>query len=270
MNPFPSGAGISRLTVPFNGVKITSYGYNNFHYIAPQRHPWIQDQYTLHFVLHGSGTLEIGGKKHPISKQQLFAIPPNEPMMYYPNPDDKWDYVWFCFSGTDAAELFHNLGASIHTPILNTENGSQIEETLALLFSETDSPDAYMVNAIFYQVLHYILQPKPKQTKLVRTLIDQNFQSVDFTIEKLCKECGLSHSQLCRIFSENYGTSPKQYLIQKRLNYAKQLLRETNLKIEAIARSSGYLDSANFMKEFKKKVGMSAGQFRKHAKRPVS
>lgn len=270
MHHFPSGAGVSRLTVPFNGVSITSYGYNNFHYIAPQRHPWIQDQYTLHFVLHGSGTLEISGRKHSISAHQLFLIPPNEPMMYYPNLDDKWDYVWFCFSGTDAKELFRNLGATVNTPILKTENGKEIEEILTHLFSDVQGPDAYMVNAIFYQMLHYVLQSKPKRPRLSRSLIDQNFQSVDFTIEKLCKECGLSHAQLCRNFSTNYGISPKQYLIQKRLDYAKKLLIETDLKIDAVAHSCGYLDSANFMKEFKKKIGMSAGQFRKCAKRPVS
>lgn len=262
MNTFPSGRGVNRLLVPFNGVCITSYGYNNFHYIESQKHPWIQDQYTLHFVLHGSGTLELDGRKHKISAQQIFVIPPGEPMMYYPNPDDKWDYVWFCISGEAAEELFRNMGASLSTPILKTENGSQIEETLAHLFSGKETPDAYMVNAVFYQILHYIVQPKPKRSKLAKLLIDQNFPSVNFTIEKLCKECGLSHAQLCRIFAENYEMSPKQYLMQKRLNYAQRLLRETDLKIEAVARSCGYSDAANFMKSFKSKVGMSAGAYR--------
>lgn len=270
MNTFPTDAGISRLLVPFDGICITSYGYNNFHYIAPQKHPWIQDQYTLHFVLHGSGFLEIGGRKHNILAEQLFVIPPDEPMMYYPNPEDPWDYVWFCISGSSAEALFRNTGASLSSPILKTENGSQIKDTLSHLFDTEDAPDAYMVNAIFYQVLHYLIQPKPKHSNLAKTLIDQNFQSVDFTIEKLCKECGLSHAQLCRNFSANYGISPKQYLIQKRLDYAKKLLIETDLKIDAVAHSCGYLDSANFMKEFKKKVGMSAGQFRNCTKRPVS
>lgn len=65
------------------------------------------------------------------------------------------------------------------------------------------------------------------------------------------------------MFLKEYGIQPKQYLISQRINYAKELLILTDLKLDIVARSCGYNDPVHFMKEFKSRVGVSAGLFRK-------
>ena len=65
------------------------------------------------------------------------------------------------------------------------------------------------------------------------------------------------------MFLKEYGIQPKQYLISQRINYAKELLIQTDLKLDIVARSCGYNDPVHFMKEFKSRVGVSAGLFRK-------
>lgn len=262
MGNFPQGAGVNKMLVPLGGFSVTAVGYHNFNYLAPQQQQWVQKNYTLHFVLKGSGELKMAGKTHRISAQQIFVVPPNVPMLYYPNPKDKWSYVWFCVEG-GAEELFKTTGATLEKPVLTPRQGPHIAQLLSTLFEKDSIADAYKVTSVFFEILHCIARPKTPGARAIKPFIDRNFQSVDFTIAKLCEECHLSHAQLCRVFLKEHGISPKQYLITKRMEYAKSLLVDTSLKIDAVARSCGYTDSVNFMKEFKRRVGKTPGQYRK-------
>lgn len=266
MSDFPTGKGFEKMLAYTGYPGITTVGYNNLAYWAPQQKPWVQKHYTLHFVLHGSGFLEIDGRRHAVFAQQIFIIPPNELMMYYPNPADQWDYIWFCVNGAGAAALFKSTGANIRHPILQTDYGTHLTAVLSGLFKNGHFADDYRIISVFYEVMHCITQPRSPDRTDIKYMIDRNFQFVEFTIEKLCRDCHLSHAQLCRVFLKHYGVQPKQYLIYRRLEYAKELLRQTDLKLDAVARSCGYGDPIHFMKEFKRREGVSAGQYRKTQK----
>lgn len=266
MYRFPPGEGFSKMLTEAGPVSISTVGYNDFLYLAPQRQPWLQSCYTLHFVLRGSGFLEMGGKRHAIGARQIFVIPPNELMMYHPNEADKWAYVWFCVSGKGAADLFKNIGAGIEHPVLQTDYGTHLTTLLSEIFVNRQFEDDYRIISAFYEIVHCVTKPHSPDQSQIKHMIDCNFHLQDFTMEKLCRDCGLSHAQLCRNFLKAYGMQPKQYLIQCRMDYAKRLLQKTDLKLDAIARSCGYNDSVHFMKEFKRRAGVSAGRYRKAAR----
>lgn len=271
MADFPKGAGCTKFLLPMEKISIINFGYNNFEYVKPQQSFWEQKHYTLHFVVKGKGFLEIGGKKHAISRHCLFAIPPRVSMKYYPDENDKWAYVWFVIDGKGAERFFENIGANISTPVIKTQYGTYISSLLSDLFSEGEnSANTYKVTSVFYDVLHCITDNREKSSQLLKSIIDRNFQEHNFTVSKLCEDCGISHAQLCRIFKKDYGTSPKRYLTDKRMGYAKKLLESTDLKIEAVAYSCGYRDCVNFMKEFKKKIGISAGEYRQKCRESTS
>lgn len=259
----PKGAGADRLLKLAVQPEVFQVGYNDFKYMLPQKTPWIQKHYTLHFVCRGSGTLEIGGRKHNIECHDFFVIPPDAPMMYYPNDDDKWAYVWFCVKGTGAQDLFESIGASVNNPMLRRKNSSLTEAILEGLFQNGGFSDDYRILSVFYEVLHCIGKPLKSDSTTAKLLIDRNFQMKDFTINHLCRNCGLSHAQLCRDYQIAYGTSPKQYLITKRMEYARELLKSTDLSIGSIADSCGYSDSVHFMKEFKRREGITPSEYRK-------
>ena len=268
MEGFPKGRGFTKL-LKFGGTpEVTHVGYNDFLYIAPQKAPWVQNHYTLHFVCRGSGFLEIGGRKHKIGFYDFFIIPPDVPMMYYPNRKDPWAYIWFCVRGVGAKSLFESIGADIASPVLHKKNGVSIAAILEGLFQNGKFSDDYRILSVFYEILHHIEKPQPRSQKTAKLLIDRNFQLKDFTVESLCRDCGLSHAQLCRDFLKLYGVSPKQYLISKRMNYAKELLESTDLTVDSVAGSCGYSDAVHFMKEFKRREGTTPGAFRKNALQP--
>ena len=61
------------------------------------------------------------------------------------------------------------------------------------------------------------------------------------------------------------GIGFANYLLNLRMEYAKKLLRETNLKMWQVAEESGFNDYHYFSKVFKKAEGMSPAQYRKHS-----
>lgn len=82
-------------------------------------------------------------------------------------------------------------------------------------------------------------------------------------ISDIANYCGLNRSYLTRIFKYATNDTPQEYLIHYRINKARELLTTTDLPIQHIARSVGYLDPFAFSKLFKKKTGLSPTDYRK-------
>lgn len=262
MNILPEGAGLVKPILLESDTAVTAVGYNDFEFIKPQRSEWVQGHYTLHFVLSGSGNLKMAGRLHKISAKQIFIIPPNEPMMYYPNREDVWKYIWFTLSPKHVEKMLANTGATVNAPIITPEDGEHTASMLTGIFLNGGFADDYRVISIFYELMHCISRPKSEGTDKIKSLIDANYADVEFSVAKLCHACGLSHAQLCRVFSDRFGITAKRYLINKRMEYAKELLKNTELKLATVALSSGYSDPSHFMKEFKRHSGITAGAYR--------
>lgn len=84
------------------------------------------------------------------------------------------------------------------------------------------------------------------------------FRSVD----ELAAEANLSRMHYSRCFRQITGESPNRYLIQKRIDRACVLLKQTDWPVEAVGRSIGYADLYFFSRQFKKITGTTATAFR--------
>ncbi|MCG3146613.1 MAG: HTH-type transcriptional activator RhaR [Verrucomicrobiae bacterium] len=83
------------------------------------------------------------------------------------------------------------------------------------------------------------------------------------TINSLAKRCGLSESQFRRVFERTVGVSPVQSQRQARIESACQLLRQTDLTVEAVAAAVGYAEPAFFAHTFKHLIGRPPGEYRR-------
>ena len=82
-----------------SNFSIMMVGYHNFHHIKPFKKKRWQKFHTLHFVLSGHGYFEIYGKKYRLGQHEMFLIPPDVNVSYYPDPKDPWSYAWIDFIG---------------------------------------------------------------------------------------------------------------------------------------------------------------------------
>ena len=92
--------------------------------------------------------------------------------------------------------------------------------------------------------------------------IDEHFDSEDISLNRVAEEASISPNHFSSIFSQEMGITFIEYLIQKRMERAKQLLRTTQLRSSEIAYQVGYRDPHYFSSTFRKTQGMTATEYR--------
>ncbi|MDF2152720.1 AraC family transcriptional regulator [Vibrio sp. CAU 1672] len=101
-----------------------------------------------------------------------------------------------------------------------------------------------------------------RQTSLVKEFLD-DFPQADVSLEELAKLAGLSPFHLLREFQKQFGFPPHAYQIQQRLRMGKTLLKAGH-KLLDVAQECGFYDQSHFTRHFKKAMGVTPGQYRRH------
>lgn len=80
---------------------------------------------------------------------------------------------------------------------------------------------------------------------------------------QLANRFGYNSEYFVRMFQQQMGITPKQYIINTQMERARFLLTTTDMKIYEIAEKIGFSDEKQFMKSFKAHEGMSATKYRR-------
>ena len=91
--------------------------------------------------------------------------------------------------------------------------------------------------------------------------INENLDS-ELSVQAISKNANLSKSALYRRFQTAFHCTLSEYVNEKRVDKATELLTGSNLSIEEIARAVGFSSGSYFSKTFKKKRGISPIQYR--------
>ncbi|HEX5538805.1 MAG TPA: AraC family transcriptional regulator [Methylophilaceae bacterium] len=83
-----------------------------------------------------------------------------------------------------------------------------------------------------------------------------------WSIEQLAALCHMSRATFIRVFTQAAGNSPGYFLTETRLLHAMQLLSQRELNISNICERVGYSSEPAFHRIFKKRMGMTPGEFR--------
>ena len=95
-----------------------------------------------------------------------------------------------------------------------------------------------------------------------KKILDENFDK-HITIPQLARLAGINEAKLKEGFKELYGHPIHGYLLQLRLEKAKQLLLTTGLSITEITYEIGYSHVTHFTTLFKKEQGLTPSEWRK-------
>ena len=113
--------------------------------------------------------------------------------------------------------------------------------------------------------IHKQYVPKTKRLFIAPAVdvMNQHFTDNDLSVSYLAALCGVSEVYFRKLFLNSFGVSPKEYMIQKRMDYAKNLLKSGDFSISEIATLCGYTESCHFSREFSKREGISPNQYGK-------
>lgn len=95
----------------------------------------------------------------------------------------------------------------------------------------------------------------------IRDFIDSNIQA-NIGLDDIANKFFFSKSYIISCFKNEFGISPKQYIIQKKIETAKNMLLETDMSVKAISEMLHFADSYHFSNTFKKQTGISPMEYR--------
>jgi AraC family transcriptional regulator len=84
------------------------------------------------------------------------------------------------------------------------------------------------------------------------------------SLAELARACKLSPSHFARAFRQTTGQPPHRWLMEQRIEKAKQLLVDSTLSLAQIAWTCGFADQSHFTRVFAQLVQSSPGQWRRH------
>ena len=116
--------------------------------------------------------------------------------------------------------------------------------------------------------LNFDSYEKASVANTLLTFITENYMQ-NISLETMSKSMYMSPVYISKVFKEETGESPINYLIKVRLAKARELLEESTLSVKAAARRVGYEDVYHFSKLYKKYFGIPPS-CSKHSKAGLS
>jgi two-component system, response regulator YesN len=139
---------------------------------------------------------------------------------------------------------------------------SEIESSLDNL-STIDEVFMYMKEFVCANLEYTGQHPNKKKKSIEDALkyISAHY-SEDITMSSIAKALFLNSSYFSKIFNEYVGQTFSEYITKVRMNYAKELLKVSYLKVYEVAEKVGYSDYRHFSKKFKELMGVSPIEYR--------
>ena len=171
----------------------------------------------------------------------------------------------------------HTLNQGIRNdekPFFIIKNDDYILSYLNSLSTISQAPTIFMENLLsikFEELMLYLLQKygKPFESYLYSLIVGETstFKKIveskvhsNLKLEEIAFLCNISLSTFKRRFSSEYNMAPGKWLLEKRLQKAKEILEQGELKPSDIYLDFGYNNLSNFSIAFKNKFGCNPSQ----------
>lgn len=243
---------------------------------------WHSVQHThncseLFYVIEGQGQFLIENRTYPVSAYDLVIVNPN---VYHTEVSLNASPLKYIVLGVEGLELAAvDEEDNTNFCIINFKNHREnILLCLQNMLSEIEKKHTgyEIVCQDLMEILivllgrqtnfSTILAPVSKKTSRLcgstKRYIDAHYQE-NITLDQLAEVSHVSKYHLAHAFTEEYGISPINYLISKRISEAEHLLKTTDFSLSLISNTTGFSSSSYFAQIFRKQKGMSPTEFRK-------
>lgn len=255
-------------------LNVSSSRYGGDWHSVPHTH----NHTELFFIVSGKGQFLIQDQVFPVDVNNLVIINPNVPHMEASLNAQPLEYIVL---GIDGIELATKENSNGEFCILDHFESVDISSCLRNILREMelkntgymDVCQAYMEILIIRLMRNTDLavQTQPQvisgnsQCAAVRRYIDLHFKE-PLTLEQLSEEAHINKYYLSHAFKREYGVSPINYMISRRIDESKYLLAETDLSMSQIAQLLGFSSLSYFSQVFRKIHGSSPMEFRQSSK----
>ncbi|MCZ8512784.1 AraC family transcriptional regulator [Paenibacillus filicis] len=250
----------------------------------------LHDQYEIYFFISGDVHYLIEKKVYPLEYGDLLIMNNRELHKATFRSDAPYENIVIHFDPAVAAALaavspYPLLDCFVRRPLGEHNkiafNHQQLDEATTLFHrieqlakNEEDGSEllltAYMtellvlINRVHRQSLSPTASCQPELDHKLAPVLDyiDHHLDQDLSLETLERLFYVNRYYLSRLFKRTTGSTIHEYIVLKRIAEAKRLLKE-DYNVTDACQLSGFNDYSNFIRMFKRYVGISPGQYRK-------
>jgi len=220
------------------------------------------DYHQLVLPVSGQLDMTVGHRSGLVSSQQAAVVAAGEDHGFSGSPDN-------CFVVADIPDLlapelerlpaFITLNPALnqyvlflHQQLQQRNSGSSQRQMLLLLIQLLHEQSGKKINL-------------DRRIAIARDYLDNHFSQA-ISVAQLATVASISPRQLSELFRRQLGMPPQQYLIEKRMQQAWQLLETGSFSVQQVADQVGYSSLASFSDRFRKHFDIAPSYFRRSGK----
>ncbi len=227
------------------------------------------------FCKSGQGQLVIDKRNYHIEKGQCFIILKDTPHEYHSTSDEDWIVDIVGFNGTIVPVLLRTLNMNASGAYLLSNRNifkKHLQEMLSLTDGKEKPANMELAQRLFCLLTDLSLEitsvaydradyGNPVITQVIE-YIESNYPE-DISLYDLASLVHRTPEYLCKVFRENTGSTPVNYINGVRLIHAMTLLiEEPSLPVNKIAQKCGFRSPSYFGRVFLKRFKMSPSEYR--------
>jgi AraC family transcriptional regulator len=228
--------------------------------------------------------LRIGRKELSVKPNRVLAINPEESIMIKSSVENlpTREYTALFINKKFLQEISYEIYGKTYVSFANTNyNISNMMRTSFELFAKefksSNVGNVLMIESLSAQIAIVLLRElKSNFSNKVHEKKYGGIQHIDRVIEymeenynaainldDLCLVANQSVYHFIRVFKQETGKTPHEYLIDIRINKAEEMMKRGEHSISEIAQICGFINHSHFSTVFKRKIGESASSYRK-------
>lgn len=203
-----------------------------------------------------------------IEENDIILLFPETEHCYH--PDYSWETEWIVWNGDEAEKLVSMGYFSPKSPIIKNaypalnHAHAQLERLMKLESATAVMERKVILLNMLLELHKRSINPDSSNINAVKKaieFIDINITK-DFAVRNVAEHCGLSETHFRRIFKEEAGVSPKEFIISRKITKAKEYIF-SRIPVKETASMLGFRDEFYFRRVFKKVTGITPGKFTK-------
>ena len=215
---------------------------------------------------------EMASRHYTVKAGQLILINCREPH-HYAALEDQTEFLWLHFAGAASEAYFAYFEQVRNQDLVISNPSADTTSKISSLIKMMGTPilDEQLASIMIHIILrnlttHVTRGPNADQFAhpLVSKAIDYlyYYYSAPITVKEMARDLDVSQYYLIRLFKDDTGFTPHEYLQRIRLRNAMEMMADNRKTIESIALQCGFNSASHFSRSFRKNTGQTPSEFR--------
>jgi AraC-like DNA-binding protein len=250
---------------------------SSIHYVQELKRPpnWYLEQkserlyYGLVFIIDGSALFQFEDQSFSVQKNDIVYLPKGSQYITRAHARGVYHFMVISFQ-LQSDDVLKHIPLPIHMKPAQAQLCQHLFRELVKRWKRKDVVYKLKCHAILSDLLyrliveflnqHFDHHSIEKIKPAVETM--NRYYTHCLHIQDLARQVNLSPSHFRRLFHKIYGLSPQQYLLNLRINHAKDLLLSEMYTITEVAKRSGFANIYYFSRAFRQATGVPPSEFK--------